>query len=299
MARPVTEWVNVTGDVSIIARESGEVWFYTPSGTQGEINPFAAPMTGPGAVGSTVLLLDGAINLGFSGIEKRRASPEPTLSGYIMALVGAYHTSVNTPRNLRRAAKRFEELGRPEVAAYLEVRAREETGHDRLALKDLRALGVPGDKLVANYIPEGIKPLCKRFDDLCAEDYPIGCIGYSYCLERTAALKQKTDIERMQALCPEGDATRFLRSHSCLGSEVAHAEETIEFVASLPANDRIRVVQETYQSALIMSQGYNHELLKSEAEMLEEIQQALGEALPYRQGSRSSPGSEDDARPAA
>ena len=66
----------------------------------------------------------------------------------------------------------------------MEERAREETGHDRLALKDLRALGVPGERLVANFIPEGIKPLCKRFDDLCVQDYPIGCIGYSYCLER-------------------------------------------------------------------------------------------------------------------
>jgi hypothetical protein len=48
-----------------------------------------------------------------------------------------------------------------------------------------------------------IKPLCKRFDDLCAQDYPIGCIGYSYCLERIAALKDKTDIEKVRTLCPE------------------------------------------------------------------------------------------------
>jgi hypothetical protein len=283
MARLVTEWVNVTGDISIVARESGEVWFHTPSGTKAEVDPFATPMTGAGAAGSTIRLLDGAINLGFAGIEKRLARPEPTVVGYIVALVGAYHTSVNTPRNLRRAASRFNELGRPEVAAYLEVRAREETGHDRLALKDLRALGVPGERLVANFIPEGIKPLCKRFDDLCAQDYPIGCIGFSYCLERIAALKQETDIEKVRALCPDGvDASRFLRSHSSLGSEASHVEETIAFVASLPANDRISVVQETYESALIMAEGYNHELLKSEAEMLEELQQAVGEALPYR-----------------
>jgi hypothetical protein len=300
MARSVTEWVNVTDNIWIIARESGEVWFRTPNGTNGDVDPFATPMTGMGAAGSTVGLLDGAINLGFAGIEKRLAPPHPTLVGYIVALVGAYHTSVNTPRNLRRAASRFEELGRPEVAAYLEGRAREETGHDRLALKDLRALGVPAERLVANFIPEGIKPLCKRFDDLCVQDYPIGCIGYSYCLERTAALKQKTDIDKVRALCPDGvDATRFLRSHSCLGSEVMHAEETIEFVASLPANDRIRVVQETYESALIMAEGYNHELLKSEAEMLEDLQRALGEALSYRRGSSPTHGEERGARPAA
>jgi hypothetical protein len=244
MARSVTEWVNVTGDISIIARETGEVWFRTANATKDEVDPFATPMTGAGAPGSTIRLLDGAINLGFAGIEGRLARPQPTLAGYVIALIGAYHTSVDTPRNLRRAAKRFEKLGRPEVAAYLEVRAREETGHDRLALKDLRALGVPGERLVANFMPEGIKPLCNRFDDLCVEDYPIGCIGYSYCLERIAALKQKTDIEKVQALCPDGvDVTRFLRSHSCLGSEVSHVEETIEFVASLPAKDRISVIQ--------------------------------------------------------
>ena len=297
MARLVTEWVNVTNDITIIARESGEVWFRTRNDTKKGVDPFATPMTGGGATGSTIRLLDGAINLGFAGIEKRLARPDLTPAGYVVALVGAYHTSVDTPRNLRRAAKRFQELGRPEVAAYLEVRAREETGHDRLALKDLRALGVPGERLVANFIPKGIKPLCKRFDDLCVEDYPIGCIGYSYCLERIAALKQKTDIEKVQALCPDGvDATRFLRSHSCLGSEVSHVEETIEFVASLPANDRISVVQETYRSALIMAEGYNHELLKSEAEMLKELRQAVGEPLP---SIAPSHGKNLDARPAA
>jgi len=298
MAGPITEWVNCTSDISIIARESGEVWFHTILSTKEGIDPFATPMTGAGAVGSTVGLLDGAISLGFAGIEKRR--PAPTLVGYIVALVGAYHTSVDTPRNLRRAASRFNELGRPEVAAYLEERAREEIGHDRLALKDLRALGVPGERLVANFIPEGIKPLCKRFDELCVQDYPIGCIGYSYCLERIAALKQKTDIEKVQALCPNGvDATRFLRSHSCLGSEVAHVEETIEFVASLSANDRIRVVQETYESALIMAEGYNHELVKSEGEMLEELQQAVGEALPFPLSSSPSHREDRGAQPAA
>jgi pyrroloquinoline quinone (PQQ) biosynthesis protein C len=280
MSRSVAEWVNVTDDISIIARESGEVWFHNRSTDKGQVDPFAAPMEGAGAKGSTVGLLDGAINLAFSRIENRLARPELTLAGYIVALVGAYHTSVDTPRNLRRAARRFEEQGRPEVAAYLEERAREETGHDRLALKDLRALGVPGERLVANFLPEGIKPLCKRFDELCAEDYPIGSIGYSYCLERIAALKEKGDIENVQALCPDGvDATRFLRSHSSLGSEAAHVDETIEFVASLPADDRIKVVQETYQSAAIMAEGYNYELLKSEAQLRDEIEQALGEAL--------------------
>jgi pyrroloquinoline quinone (PQQ) biosynthesis protein C len=299
MTGSVTEWVTLRGNIRIIARETGEFWFCrSPSGTNGYLDPFAAPMTGPGAPASTIRLLDGAINLGFSGIENLGVTPEPTMPAYIAALVGAYHTSVDTPRNLRRAAARFRELGRSEVAAYLEQRAREETGHDRLALKDLRALGVAGERLVTNYVPEGIKPLCKRFDELCADKYPIGSIGYSYCLERIAALKEKSDIDKVQALCPSGtDATRFLRSHSCLGSEVSHVEETIQFVASLPANDRIQVVQEVYESALIMADGYNHELLKSEAELMEELEEALGETL--RCCHTNSPSEQREASPAA
>ncbi|MGB6964183.1 MAG: hypothetical protein WBD90_06770, partial [Xanthobacteraceae bacterium] len=125
MAQMVTEWVKVTSGISIIARETGEVWFHTPSVAKQENDPFATPMTGAGAEGSTVRLLDGAINLGFTAIETRLARPTPTLAAYILALVGAYHTSVHSPRNLRRAAKRFEDLGRPEVAAFLEERARE------------------------------------------------------------------------------------------------------------------------------------------------------------------------------
>ena len=59
------------------------------------------------------------------------------------------------------------------------------------------------------------------------------------------------------------------------------------------------VVQETYKSALILAEGYNHELLKSEAEMLEEIQQAVGESLPYRHSSFPSHGEEHGTPPTA
>ena len=51
MAQLVTEWVNVTDDISIIARESGEVWFHTPNGTKEIADPFAMPMTGVGSRG--------------------------------------------------------------------------------------------------------------------------------------------------------------------------------------------------------------------------------------------------------
>jgi hypothetical protein len=288
MVHSVTEWVRVAGDTAIIARESGEVWFHALDGGEAEAAAFAERMTGGGTLISTTGLLDGAISLAFEQTDSRLAQPDsrpgaqegPDLLRYIYALAGAYHTARDTPRNLLWAAERFKEIGRPEVTAYLEMRAREETGHEQLALKDLRALGLPAERIVANLVPAGIKPLCDLFDRFCFEDYPIRCVGFSYCSERIAALKPKAEVDAVQSLFPDGvDATRFLRSHSSLGSEVSHVEETIEFVASLPAEDRISVVQATYETALLMASGRRLESSRSEAEIREELEEAAGAAL--------------------
>src|SRR4051794_12058591 len=240
MVHSVTEWVRVAGETAIIARESGEVWFHALDGREDEAAVYTERMTGAGTPVSTTGLLDGAISLAYEQTDARSSAQQspnqqsPNLLRYVYALAGAYHTAKDTPRNLLRAAERFKEIGRPEVTAYLEMRALEESGHERLALKDLRALGLPAERIVANLVPAGIKPLCDLFDRFCFEDYPIECVGFSYCSERIAALKPKAEVDAVQSLFPDGvDATRFLRSHSSLGSEVSHVEETIEFVASL------------------------------------------------------------------
>jgi hypothetical protein len=287
MVHPITEWVRVAGDTAIIARESGEVWFHALDGREAEVAPFTERMAGEGTLVSSTGLLDGAISLAFeqtdTGAERADIPPaaqSPNLLRYIYALVGAYHTAKDTPRNLLRAAEHFKKIGRPEVTGYLEMRAREEAGHEQLALKDLRALGLPAERIVANLVPAGIKPLCDLFDRFCFKDYPIECVGFSYCSERIAALKPKAEIDAVQSLFPKGvDATRFLRSHSSLGSEVSHVEETIEFVASLPAEDRISVVQATYETALLMASGRQLESGRSEAEIREELEEAAGAAL--------------------
>jgi len=287
MVHPVTEWVRIAGETAIIAQETGEVWFRPLDGRDAAAVPFAGRMTGAGTLVSTTGLLDGAISLAFEQTDSRfeptesgPAAQGPNLLRYIYALAGAYHTAKDTPRNLLRAAEHFKSIGRPEVTAYLVMRAKEETGHERLALKDLRALGLPAERIVANLVPAGIQPLCDLFDRFCFKDYPIESVGFSYCSERIAALKPKSEIDAVQALVPAGvDATRFLRSHSSLGSEVSHVEETIEFVASLPAEDRISVVQATYQTGLLMAEGRWRESSKSEAEIREEIEQAAGVAL--------------------
>src|SRR3981081_3695826 len=136
MMHPVTEWAKVAGDTVIIARDAGEVWFHPFSSSEEEALPFGRPMTCKGALRSTVGLLDGAIRLAFERTDDQPANPDPSLIRYVYSVVGAYYTSKDTPRNLLRAAERFKEIGRIEVAGYLEMRAREEAGHQLLALKD-------------------------------------------------------------------------------------------------------------------------------------------------------------------
>ena len=280
MMHTVTEWAKVAGDMLIIARNTGEVWFHPFHSLEEAALPFAKPMTCKGVLHSTVGLLDGAIRLAFERTDDQPAKPDPSLIRYVYSLVSVYHTSKDTPRNLLRAAERFQKIGRIEFTRYLEMRAREETGHHRLALRDLYALGLPAKQIVANCIPVGIKPLCDLFDDFCVQDYPIGSIGFSYCSERIAAIKPQAEVEAVKSLFPHGvDATRFLRSHSSLGSEVSHVEETIEFVSELPASDRIQIVQATYKSAVLTAERRRLESIKSEAEICEDLEEAAGQEL--------------------
>ena len=54
---------------------------------------------------------------------------------------------------------------------------------------------------------------------------------------------------------------------------------TIELVADLPATDRIKVVQATYRSAVLTAERRRLESIKSEAEILQELELAAGEKL--------------------
>ena len=273
-----TEWVVVSDHIAIIARETGECWSFDLD-DDGEMSPFSRPMTGKGTRGSTAALINGALALGFGSDGTQFADAINTLPKYVFNLIGAYHNARRTPGNYVQAAKRFRQLDRTDLASYLEKHAREETGHDRLVLKDLRALGLPAERIVANLVPEGVKPLCEFFDRLSSSEYPIGCIGYSYCFECTAAMKQKSDVDGMQALCPEGiEASRFLRTHSQLGSEVSHVTEMIDFIASLPASDRIKIVKATYETAA-MTASLREDVLKADSAILSEIGAAAGEEI--------------------
>lgn len=279
MDHETVEWVVASDDIAIIATESGDLWFHE-LGDNPMMSAFAEPMTCEGSPRCTALLLNGAIALGFGkgGCELQESAA--TLPKYVFNLVAAYHNSSRTPGHFRQAAARFREIDRPGIADYLETHAKEETGHDRLVLKDLRALSLPAERIVENLIPEGVKPLNQLFDHFSSADYPIGCIGYSYCFESTAALKQRKEVDAMQALCPDGvDASRFMRTHSALGSEVDHVDDLIAFIAGLPAADRIEIVRATHQTAALIAACLRDEGEMTDAAIIAELETAAGEPV--------------------
>jgi hypothetical protein len=249
MDRQTIEWIVLPDDIAIVATESGRAWRLSLDNL-GESNPFRTEMTGRGSRGSTAALLNEAVAFGFRDDEEDSGAEEISLPQYVYNLIGTYHNARRTPGNYVLAAKQMRELGRPEIASFLETHALEETGHDRLIIKDLNALGLPAEQLVESLIADGVKPLVEMFDSYSSSDFPIGCIGYSYCFEHTAAKKPRSYVEALQALCPPGvDASRFLRTHSCLGSEVEHVEDLVGFIADLPACDRIDIAKAAYHTA--------------------------------------------------
>ena len=87
----------------------------------------------------------------------------------------------------------------------------------------------------------------------------------------------------VEALWPQGiDASRFLRTHSGLGSEVSHVEDMIGFIAGLPAFDRTEIAKAAYETAATMAAGLRRHGLMSDAEVLAQIQSAAGGEICLR-----------------
>lgn len=191
------------------------------------------------------------------------ASQEPgtsTLLDHIHSLCAAYHTTHATPPNLRYARDRLLELGDQKAADFAEEKAVEETGHDRLALKDLEALGLPDGRLVQEHAPQRAKVLVALLKDLARGPLPYGVFGYAYVLERLAAQHGQHEIDTLQSLAPQGvDISRCARVHSSLGADLAHVQELVDFVAEQPSSVRADVCRAVYDSAAVMFAYYDYQ----------------------------------------
>jgi hypothetical protein len=200
----------------------------------------------------------GAIHAGYlaSPSTKRETTQSgqvnPLLS-YIYSLSTSYHTTHVTPPIMKFAAARLHAAGHSAGATRCLHVAREEKGHDALALKDIAAFGFPAQEFVARIRPGDAIALETLYERLAESDEPIAVFGYVYVLERMALLNTAEFIDTIEQMIPKGiNATRCLRVHSAIGSDRRHVDESIAFIASLPRGDRCAIARAAYETSVVM-----------------------------------------------
>ena len=177
--------------------------------------------------------------------------PPLTRMRWVYRLAGLYHLTHPTPTLLGLAADRFAAVGRDALAAWAHVRAREESHHDVLALRDLVELGYePPERVVRALRPATALRMVEYFTRCVDAPDPLGCVGYAYAVERLAMTVREADIRAVQAILPPGvRATRCLRVHSAVGSDGDHVADTLAVVATLDAAGQARVAAAAHETA--------------------------------------------------
>jgi hypothetical protein len=204
------------------------------------------------ALTKTRKLLDQAIVQAYYAVKSDRRPPDRTYTRWVWRLAGAYHLSCHTSRLMEKAAENFSALGRENLAQWAAQKAREEAGHEQIALLDIQSMGYDAEAVVQALIPSTTKHYVNYFTQVVEAANPIGCIGLCYATERLGTFVGKEYIQKVEALLSPGiNATRWLRLHSSLGSEVNHVDDIIRVVAQLNREECIRVARACYETALL------------------------------------------------
>ncbi|MFQ4144384.1 hypothetical protein [Chlorogloeopsis sp. ULAP02] len=247
---PDIEWARVAPDTVVVAT-SERVWVYRPSSTDSS-NIFTQPMSGAGSVATTQKLLDTSIVLAKRAVSSSYQPRALNPTFWIWSLARQYHLTQFTSRLMEEARERFAAAGREVLAQWAAHKAIEERGHDRLALLDIQSLGYNAEAVVEALVPPSAKALVDYFTRTVQAIDPIGCVGYAYTMERLALGVSEKHIQALEALLPPGtNATRCLRVHSNVGSDVEHVQETVELVAGLSPEERTNVAIACYETALL------------------------------------------------
>lgn len=258
------EWVAIAPDKVVVANAEG-VWLHSSL----DDDSYTQPMTGASNTAVTRNLLDGAIAAAKVAISFNVQPPALTPNRLVWQLAGAYQIAHATPETMEEAGQRFALANRHILSEWAFEKAKEETGHDRLALLDIKSLGYGAEELVQAIIPSASMTLVDYFKRSVQDVDPIDCVGYTHVLERIAIGAKKEHIERVEDMLPEGvNATRCMRVHSSVGGDAEHVEENVEMIAGLSAAERTRVIRSCYETALLLfsppQEGY-----LSEAELEE------------------------------
>jgi hypothetical protein len=220
-------------------------------------------------------VVEGAIVAGLTRTAPASTCEPCSLLRYIRWLVGNHAFAGQTPGLLRRAAERFEASGRRDLADFSRKKAAEEEGHAHLAYQDLEAFGMPAAQVVRLMRPPSADVFAGRLRAYVESSNPIALFGFSYCLERMAVERDDAFVRRTQAICPPGvRAFRFLRVHSNVGSDSAHAEEQLSLFESLSYSELKTVACAAFETAELLARQQLLDQTLSEEEIGRRLQLA-------------------------
>lgn len=235
----------------VVVRTANRTWAHRPK-PAGSGDPCDQKMSGAGRVAKTRKLLDRSIAYAWKTVQPRCRPPALTPTRWVWQLAGSYHLCRPIPQLMEEVAQRFASMGRESLAQCVAQKAIEERGHDLLALLDIRSMGYEAEALVKALFPPAAAALINYVTQSINAPEPIGWLGYCYTMERLAAGIGEEYIQTVEDLLPPGiQATRCLRAHSRLGSELEHLEETVEVVSGLTPEERTSVMFACYETALL------------------------------------------------
>jgi hypothetical protein len=262
----------------ITAMASGQAWLIELNSSR--ITALPTSKIAAARSSMTASFVEAAISAGLAQTQHSPSTGAYTLAKYVRWLAGNYVFAGQTPGLFRQAAKRFTELGRPELAEFALRKAAEEDGHADLAHRDLQSLGLPPVETIRAVQPPSATEFANRFRAYVESSRPIALFGFSYCLERMAIGRDDAFIRTVEAMCPaNARSIRFMKVHSNVGSDEAHVDEQLSFFDTLSERDLISVICAVYETAEIL--GRQH--LIDQALTDEEIVHRLREAgIHYR-----------------
>ena len=252
---PVVEWARISPNKVIVAT-SEKAWLLEDTDQSAPENSttqyFTQSMEGAGSIETTRQLLDGAIAAAKYTVNSDIRPPALTATRWVWRLAGAYHLCNAYPPLIREAAQGFNSKNCKVLAQWAMQKAKEETGHDLLALRDIKALEYNAEAVVKKLISPGANVLIDYLTRSVQDKNPIDCVGYSYTMERLALGIDEEYIQKVEALLPPNvNATRCLRTHSSVGADAEHVEETVAMIAGLNSQERVRIVRACYETALM------------------------------------------------
>ncbi|MBN3896136.1 MAG: hypothetical protein HWQ41_12990 [Nostoc sp. NOS(2021)] len=240
----------ILSDKVVMATAKG-TWIHQPTLVGGG-DRTASKISNADRMANTKKLLDRAIASAWHTVNTDRRPPKLTPIRWVWRLAGAYHSSRYTSQLMEEATKHFAASGRQSLAEWATQKAREEAGHDRLALLDIQSMGYNAEAVVQALTPSAATAFVEYFTQTVRGTNPIDCLGFFYAGERLGTFQGEEYIQSVEALLPPGThATRWLRIHSGVGAEVKHVEEIVKVVTYLTLQELTSIVKACYETALL------------------------------------------------